>query len=231
MAQGGAGRAYFTIDAGPAFLQDSETGNLDLQTAFAELPDRSPGDEIEFDPGIRFGLHGGYRLLDFLSVELESGVIWNSVDRLGGLGAGSHFSESSPDAMITGTWYEDADLFQIPILVNLQYDFSFAHRWSAYVAGGVGAILGVFRLGEGNTRVSGDAVLDVTEREADEDLDVVFGYQAKAGVRFAIDVSSDIDLSYKFLGTTGYDWELDGDRLRTHPLRNHAITLSYTFRF
>lgn len=230
-AQGLAGRGYFTVDVGAALLQESSTGNLDLQGALDTLPGFNPGDEIEFDPGVRVGLHGGYRLSDSWSVELETGVIWNSVDRLAGVGTGSRLNGVSPDATITASWYEDAELYQIPILANLQYDVSFAPRWSAYVAGGAGAVLGLFHLGESSSRVAGDAVLEVTERDADEDWDMVFGYQAKAGVRFAVSPRSDLDLSYKFLGTLGYDWELDGDGLGTHPLRNHAVLLSYTFRF
>ena len=230
-AQGLSDRGYFTIDAGPAFLQDSGNSNLDLEDALKDLEEFDAGDDTEFDPGIRVGLMGGYRLSDAWSVELETGVIWNSVDSISGVSAGSSVNGLTPDATVFASWYDEADLYQIPLLANLQYSFSFAQRWSVYLAGGVGAVIGVFHLGEGSSRVAGDAVLEVTERDADGDVDVVFGYQAKTGVRFAISPTSDLDLSYKFLGTTGYEWDVAGDQFGTHPLRNHAVALSYTFRF
>ena len=47
--------------------------------------------EATFDPGVRFVLRGGYNINEHFAVELESGFIWNSVDKLFGFAAGKTY--------------------------------------------------------------------------------------------------------------------------------------------
>ena len=40
----------------------------------------SPGSKVTFDPGFRLGITGGYRITDWLSAEVNSGIMSSKVD-------------------------------------------------------------------------------------------------------------------------------------------------------
>ena len=93
---------FIGADAGVSLQQD-----VDLKE-FLGTP--LSGAKIEFDPGLRFDVLGGYRFTDQLSVILEAGYIFNSVKSI----AGTPLSGSGGDI----------NLHQVPILANVSYTFA-----------------------------------------------------------------------------------------------------------
>jgi opacity protein-like surface antigen len=104
-----ADETYLHFDLGPAFIQDA---------AIKSGPDQA------FKPGIRGDVAFGYNINDQWAAEIEGGVIWNSLDTIGGVSI-------SPRTI---------DFYQYPILVNALYKFPTDNRWSPYFGAGVGGI-------------------------------------------------------------------------------------------
>lgn len=158
-------RAYLGFDGGVALQQ--------------EVTIKAPAGSVNatFDPGFRIGIRGGYQLWEELSLELESGLIYNSMDKISGV------SLSSVGA--------SAELYQVPIMANAIYSFTLQEPFSFYAGGGLGAVVSDFRASAFGS--SGNS------------WDTTFGYQLMAGFKYAFDTGWELNLGYKFLGTTGHD--------------------------
>lgn len=157
-----------------------------------------------FEPGVRGDAAIGYNLSDSLAVETETGVLWNRVNSFNGFSA-------------SGT-----DLYQIPLLENLLYRIHLKHGWTPYVGGGVGADFTVFK-----TSVISRSGLP----ESAGGNDVTLGFQAKAGISYAISPNADIDFGYKFLGSLQHDWDVAGFRYKSDDIYTHAVLVSFCWKF
>ena len=136
---------YLGADVGGAFQQNAiMTQSLD--------PHWRPA--TKFNPGICGDITVGYNLDKSWAVELESGIICNSVDKIGAR------SLSSID--------ESIDTYSVPILANVIYKVPTGNAWTPY-----------FGVGAGGLADSGDFRVGTTHYY---DSTFTFAYQAKAGV-------------------------------------------------
>lgn len=182
---------YVNGEAGVSLPQ-----NFGLRSAGVEL-------DTKMNPGVRGGISGGYNFSDQFAGELETGVIWNSVDSLSGV------SLSRVGANI--------DVYQIPILANLIYKTPVKDGFSGYLGAGAGGVTTLF---------------DVRQAGQDEnDSDFTFAYQGLAGIKYQIASNMDVGLGYKFLGTLDHHWTLGGSGFSTTALYTHSIMATFTFRF
>jgi opacity protein-like surface antigen len=62
---------YFNADFGLALAEDAE---------FKQAPDALSGDDIEFEPGFRMNVGGGYRFTEWFSAGGEMGFVMNGID-------------------------------------------------------------------------------------------------------------------------------------------------------
>jgi opacity protein-like surface antigen len=119
---------YFNADVGVALTDDTELKGF---------PDAVPGQDIEFDPGVRMSLGGGYRFCNWFKAGAEFGVIANSVD-----GA-------------------DIDVSQIPFMANFELSVPNKSPLVPFVGGGPGMSIGVITLDDeqlgGGSTVDGSA--------------------------------------------------------------------------
>lgn len=171
-----------------------------------------PGN-IEFDPGARVDLNVGYNLTENVAVEVESGFTYNGISKA----AGTSLSDLG----------ESAELWQVPILVNGIYKHAFNDRWQAYGGVGLGCVASQL-----NAEVPGASY---------NDTDFQLGYQAMLGIKYLINSHWVCDLGYKFLGTTGHEWNFTvpgtltsppvDPQVKTDPTYSHSILLSLTYKF
>ena len=196
------GGAYVNVDAGPSFLHD------------VKIKDAG-GARAKFDVGLRSDISVGYRFSESCAGEIETGLIWNSVRRIG---------TTVPPPTPGGGGYAayqrgDADLYQIPLLANALY-FVRCPKLSAlqpYVGVGVGGIA---------------TVLDSEFPAGDvNDTDFTFAYQAFTGVKYACTDRISIGAAYKFLGTLDHHWEGSGLDVRTRSIFTHAIVAVLSIGF
>ncbi len=137
--------------------------------------------------GYRLDLSMGYafKITDHLSLapEVETGILWNS-----GTASGS-----------------DADLLQVPVLVNAVASWHFNEHWVAYAGGGGG--LDAIEVANFNS--------DLVGSELDG------AWQMKGGVKYKFG-SSAIGLGVKYLSVSPSGIK---------PIRNTGIFASYTLTF
>ena len=198
---------YLNLDIGPTFIPDVQVRN-------------SLGNQAAFDTGVGGNLCAGYHLNHWLATELETGVLWNSIDRIG--------------AVSLSQLHSRADLYQIPLKLNLVCNIPTKTRWTPYLGGGVGAMFSVLDShvdpvpSQGPNRA---ASIPVGNHNF-TDTDCTLAYQAIAGLKYNISPHAQIDLGYKFFGTTDHTWnDRNGGQFRTGPIYTHAVALSFTWRF
>ena len=187
-------------------------GLLTLDTRIKEFvgPVNS-GTKAKLDPGFRLGLHGGYRLCDFFSIEGETGVMGNNI-------------KSIPGASIDG----NATLANVPFLVNARFELPHGHcPITPYFGGGAGGSATILsfehHIDFNGTRLSGS------------DSDVVAAYQAFGGIRYAINDHMDVGVEYHYFATTGASWTANDigspNKISMAGVQSHAITAAFNYRF
>ena len=166
-----------------------------------------------FDSGVRGDIILGYNISKAVGLEFNTGVIWNSMDTIDG----------TPLSSVQETF----DTYTIPFLANLVYRVPLKGPFSAYVGAGAGGAA---------------SILHFTQSIYDpSDYTVVFAYQAKAGVEYALSKHASIGLAYQFFGTTDPNWKFSVTYVGTTTSNEitykesgfytHAVTLSFTWAF
>jgi OmpA-OmpF porin, OOP family len=192
-AQTTVGTTYLTLDAGPAFTQDTTVKGTD--------------DKARFDTGVRADIAFGYTFVPSLSVEIETGIVQNHVDRIGQI-----VHNPPADPYETGT----ADLTQIPFLVDLSYDVPIQSPIRPYFGAGAGGVASILDARFPDNRV--------------QDTDFTFAFQGFAGVRYDINSRIGIGVVYKFLGTLDQNWSQHGFKVGTGPLYTHSVVAVFAIK-
>jgi len=179
---------YLNVDAGASLVQD-----LNIKG----------GNTIQLNPGGRIDGAFGWQFFKSLAAEFETGFTLNSVDKIGDVSVSSYGGS--------------ADIYQIPLLVNLVYTPSIHGKIKPYIGAGVGGIATVADMQTPLGNVN--------------DTDFTFGYQGFAGARWELSPCADIGLAYKFMGSLDHSWSSRGVTLKTDPMFTHAFLLSFRWKF
>src|SRR6266404_329176 len=147
-AQGPDPGLYFRGGIGPALADETDIN---------EFLGPVSGVKVKYDPGVRVSVAGGYQFCRFFSVELETGVIYNSIKSI----------STSPDT--------DASLAQVPLMANAVFHIPLESRFVPYCGFGVGGSSSVLDINRATVRgvsLHGDAD------------DVVWALQGFAGFHY-----------------------------------------------
>ena len=199
-----------------AYVGASLGGTATLDASVKEFFGPISNTKVHFDPGLHVGFVGGYQLCDWFSVEGETGVYMNQIDSIDGAsfnGNGNEFVE------------------QVPLLANVRLQWpSHGHcPVTPYVGGGLGGSISVIDF-QDDISLNG-----VTGNGSSADL--VFAYQAFAGLRFAVAQNIDVGVEYHYFVTTGSDWSFNNtfgtqtDRVKFGGTQTHAASVVMNFRF
>jgi opacity protein-like surface antigen len=187
-AQGQTNRLYLNAGAGVVIQQSVNIKG---------------GDKIEFDRGFRFDAGLGCRCAKYLSAEIETGVIYTGIDKIGGITVSSYGG--------------GANLYQVPLVAGLVYRPSSQCPFKPYIGLGVGGVATVVDLKTPLGNVN--------------DADFAFCYQCMAGVKYDLGKRVELGLAYKFLGTTDHRWADQGVTLDTQRTMSHSILATLTWSF
>jgi OOP family OmpA-OmpF porin len=196
-------RFYVRADAGGTWTHDTA-----LKEFFGPV---APGTKVKFDPGVRFGLAGGYEVTDWFATEGQVGVFANNISSITG-----------------ASRVDDATFSNVPFLVNVRFQCPNKSRLTPYIGGGVGvsaSILDADHIDLAGTTVHGSQ------------SDAVFAYQAFGGVRCRLNERMGLSLEYRYFATGDPEWRADAifgtvtDRLRFGGAQTHAVSLAFDFRF
>jgi opacity protein-like surface antigen len=199
---------YSRVNLGGFFQQDAA---LDKTTSSGIPPSIFTSGTTTFNFGARGDVVLGYNINQSLAAEFDTGLLWNSADKIG-TNSLSSIGQSF-------------DTYTIPVLANFIYRIPIKGPWSSYVGIGVGgaATILVYNLNGS----------DLT------DCNFVFAYQAEAGLTYKLGQSASFGIAYDFLGTTDPSWNLSqtiGASTASYHLKEkgfytHSITLSFTWDF
>ena len=157
------------------------------------------GDEITaenftFEPGFRFDVEFGYNIYDWLSVSLQSGVVYNALDTYGVSVDGSSL-----------TLPADGELLQVPIQIDGILRWPGKTAFKPFIGGGVGAI---WQQLDVNNFTALDEIIQANYcRSAFQ-----FGYNAQIGANYTVAPGVDFYGVFKLLGAFtprigNYDFE------------------------
>lgn len=202
----------FLIAAGILPLATSAVGqdfsphaylSADIGAAFQQALRIRGGDLIDFHNGVRGDVALGYQVKEWVALELQTGVVWNTGDKIGGTTLSSFGGRM--------------DLYQVPILGNVIFSTPAWHGLKPYIGGGFGGTAGTlhFERPLGSIR----------------NTDFVFSYQAMGGLNYEISEHIEIGVGYKYLQTDNHDWIENGVTLQTQGTGTHSVTASFCWKF
>jgi opacity protein-like surface antigen len=171
-----------------------------------------PGDKVKFDPGFRAGVALGYDWANWFATEAEFGLGANEIKEW------------------TGATRVDAWLWNTPLLLNAKFQIPNRSIFTPYFGAGVGGAstgLDVDHLDYGNAHFWGSA------------SDIVFAYQAFAGVRVELKKRLSLGVEYRYVHSDapnfdidwGYYWNGGNDHIRIGALDTQSISLLLHYEF
>lgn len=200
---------YSRLDFGGVFQQNA---TLDTTRSSGIPPGIFTSATATFNFGARGDVALGYNFNKSLAAEFDTGLLWNSADKIG--------------ANTLSSINQSFDTYTIPILANFTYKIPIKGPWSSYVGVGVGGAASILVY---NDSIGSDMVGD----------SFVFAYQAEAGLRYQLSQNASLGIAYDFLGTTDPSWNLNQTigatttfyQLKEKGFYTHSITLSFTWDF
>lgn len=173
------------------------------------------GKEVDFEAG--WGVTGtiGYRWANGFQVEVNSGFYAADM--------------KSEKINIRGRGYSavgelDADIEQVPIMVNVLYRFFNNEPFSFYVGFGLGAVYtSVDAQASGTVRTAAYSARGTIDGST---TDWDFGIQALAGTSYALTDNLDVNVGYRFIHTF-----TDGAYGAGDDLNAHVVEGGLTYRF
>ena len=134
-------------------------------------------ENFTFEPGFRFDVEFGYNIYDWLSVSLQSGVIYNALDQynLSVATAGTIYGQN----FAAGSYQlpADGELLQVPIQIDGILRWPGKTAFKPFIGGGVGAIwqqLDVNNFTFGTTNIQANYCRSAFQ----------FGYNAQLGANY-----------------------------------------------
>ncbi len=171
----------------------------------------TPGSKVKLDPGVRFGLTAGYDVCDWFGFEGELGVFANKIT-----------------SMTDATEVHDAYFENAPFLVNAKLHLPYWYRLSPYVGAGVGGSVSI--LDVDHVTINGISLHG-------SDSDVVFAYQAFAGLRFMINKHMGVSVEYRYFAADAPSWTADetfgtvSDKVKFGHAYTHSASVAFDWRF
>jgi opacity protein-like surface antigen len=171
----------------------------------------APDTKVKFDPGVQFRIAGGFRITQWLSTELETGVTYNDLKS------------------ITGASHVDASLANAPILANLVLQCPTGKcRFTPYIGGGGGGSWSM--LDAHDININGTHLSDYQST-------LVWAYHGFGGVLYHINEHMGVSVEYRYLGTSSPTWDSDvlfgggTGHTRFGDTATHSITAMFSFSF
>ena len=198
---------YLNANAGVALAQDVDLDRFIVST---------PGAKLKLEPGPQFSVAGGYHFNNWLGVQAETGFMVNRVENLNNDG----YDDFDDD------YDRDSYLSHLPLLIDvvLRYDQPDC-KWVPYAGVGAGGDVSVLSLQ--NVRAPNGSTVDGTSSE------LVFAWQAFAGLRYKFRPNMSIGGGYKFYSANGATWDVDNTsgEIKSGTAQIHSVVVDFTWSF
>jgi opacity protein-like surface antigen len=209
-------REYGWVEFGGAIISD-----LDGRFRGPSVADSSDTDvRVSLSPG--FAVSGGFgeRFTPSFIAEIQGGLFYHNIDQI----------RISP----AGRWSVDANLLQVPIMLNLVFEVPLRYSLKPFVGAGVGAVVSWLDMNDnlpGPEGVPGPRV----DRSSTE---VNFAYQGFTGLRLQLARQGVLALTYRAVAGGNPQWTLKErdtgqsvGSLRVEDVLVHSVTLGFMVPF
>ncbi|HUA37315.1 MAG TPA: outer membrane beta-barrel protein [Candidatus Sulfopaludibacter sp.] len=198
---------YSRVNVGLLYQQDA---TLDQTISSSVPPPITTSGTATFNLGLRADAALGYNFNRRWAVEFDTGLLWNSMDKVG--------------TNSLSSLGQSADIYTVPFLVDVTYQIPIKGPWSAYVGAGAGGAATFLSYNTSGTTLS--------------DTAFTFAYQAQLGVNYALTKNASFNLDYEFLGMTDPNWQASANvggptnfQFKEKGFYSHTIAISFTWRF
>jgi len=201
---------YVKIEVGPTMTDD---------TTLKDFLGLTGGQKIEFDPGMRLAIGGGYSFADWIAVGGETGFSFNYIDNISG-------NFRNEDNSIIG---------QVPLLANIIFKIPTKIGLVPFAGAGAGVSFPYLHADEIVFIEPGvpprTTIVDGSES------DVVFAWQLFGGLKYQLDERMSIGVSYKYLHAESPDFETEDiftgfdSEISIGDLETHAVTFIFSYKF
>jgi len=188
----------FRTSVGPAF-QQSLSGRSGSGRSYQN---------ITFKPGIRFDLEPAYNVTDWFRVGVETGFIFNRLQK---------FSYGGTDYYPGDSRLGNTGFYQVPVLANVRFQFPSDSPWRGYVGAGVGAGWNVLQASE-----------DIVRPNTYTSYSWNFMYQINTGFTYTIMSGFDLDVGLKMLAAPNPNFQDSG---QFKPSYNYSAQIGLAWRF
>lgn len=111
----------------------------------------------------------------------------------------------------------DSTFSQVPFLANMVFRFENSSSFVPFIGAGVGGVATILTI---------DDIIS-----EDDDSDVVFAWQAQAGVHYRINDNMSAGITYKYLGVDGPEFDFGGGTFGFETMHNHSFMASFQWSF
>jgi OOP family OmpA-OmpF porin len=119
---------------------------------------------------------------------------------------------------IGGTSVSDNNTFEhLPFIINVVYRYPIGAKLETYIGAGIGGVYSHLTIDEGSVD--------------DDDGDIVFGWQAIAGIRYSISETMSVGVGYKYLGAAEGKYDIEGTSVKIDGVHNHTFAAVFNWKF
>ncbi len=111
----------------------------------------------------------------------------------------------------------DGALGHIPALLNGIFRYPIGKNFEPYVGAGLGSSADLLHIHDFGLN--------------DTDTDLNFAWQAMAGLRYKFADHMSLGLGYRYFGTTGSAYNIDGEHVQLGTSNNHSVNVAFRMRF
>jgi len=201
----GAG-PYFRVGVGPTIFQDSELKGFTI----AGTGSGSPG-QVNYDVGVSGDAAFGWAFNRYVGLDFETGYTWGRMNSVQNYAANG------------------STMGNVPFLANLTLSLPIPHsNIIPYIGGGVGGADSIFDAHNFTDANPADGAM-YQEYAWGSESDVVFAYQAFAGVRFMLDPNVSLGIGYQFFATGNPTFSYPPSpnlNMEFQGVRTHSIMLT-----
>ena len=172
---------YFRFGIGPSFLQDGMLKGFSFASSPGFPGFTGPKAKVSYNVGVSGYGAGGFAFNRYVGLDFQVGYSWASIDSVGNY------------------FVHNASIGNLPFLGNLTLSLPIPRtNIIPYIGGGAGGSDSIFDAHPLQETVSAPGSQNFVDGS---ESDVVFAWQAFAGVRFQIDPNISLGVGYNFLFT------------------------------
>ncbi|HEY1789558.1 MAG TPA: outer membrane beta-barrel protein [Verrucomicrobiae bacterium] len=168
---------YFRAGVGPTIFQDSELKGFNIGASPGFPAFNGPTGKVSYDVGVSGDAAFGWAFNRYVGLDFDTGYTWGRMDS------------------VQNYYANGSTMGNIPFLANFTLSLPIPHtNIIPYVGGGAGGSDSIFDAHNFTEPVSGNFA------EGSES-DVVFAWQAFAGVRFMLNPNMSLGIGYRYFAT------------------------------